>query len=182
MVGLSLLWMQMLAAGPGVNPARTSICSESQHHKYSRVSDSVHAALYHRIVRARSRKENCEGDDTEPIRYGGGVEDAMASVDHVVVDGDHHHGWIKDDATNDTGVHCWVPSLGGFPFLLKLFEYLDARRVHRHLAILPLHPVHCPQPTTKARGWRNYRCVCVRNRAESSFGFVSSDQSQNPGG
>ena len=53
----------------------------------------------------------------------------MAAVDHVVVDGDHHHGWIKDDATNDTGVHCRVPSLGGFPFLLKLFEYLSMFRV-----------------------------------------------------
>ena len=82
-----------------------------------------------RIIGARSRKENCQGEDGEPIRNGGGVEDAMAAVDHVVVDGDHHHGWIKDDATNDTGVHCRVPSLGGFPFLLKLFEYLSMFRV-----------------------------------------------------
>jgi hypothetical protein len=48
----------------------------------------------------------------------------MASVNHVVVDGDRHHGWIEDDAADDAGVHCRVRLLGGFPFLLKLLEYL----------------------------------------------------------
>ena len=92
---------------------------------------SDRSALYHRNQKRGRRK--CHGGEdreadvilNEPVRDGGSVEDAMASVNHVVVDGDHHHRWIKDDAVENTGVHCRVPLLGGFPFLLKLFEYLD---------------------------------------------------------
>lgn len=49
----------------------------------------------------------------------------MASVDHVIVDGDDHHRWIEDDSADDAGVHRAVSLvLGGIPFLLKLLEHL----------------------------------------------------------
>lgn len=37
-----------------------------------------------------------------PVEYDGGVEDTVASMHHVVVYGDNHHGWIKNYSTIHT--------------------------------------------------------------------------------
>jgi hypothetical protein len=38
------------------------------------------------------------GDD------GGGIENAVAAVDDMIVEGDHHQRWIRDDALQLAGV------------------------------------------------------------------------------
>jgi hypothetical protein len=52
----------------------------------------------------------------------------MSSVNHVIINRDDHHRWIEYDATYGTGVHSWVTLFRGFPFLVKLLEYLEMFR------------------------------------------------------
>ncbi len=39
------------------------------------------------------------------VRQGGGIEDGMAAMDHMVVEGQDHESRIGDDPAEDAGVH-----------------------------------------------------------------------------
>nr|ACN31820.1 unknown [Zea mays] len=69
----------------------------------------------------------------------GRVEHAVAPVDHVVVDGENHHGRVQDDAAEHARVHGRVGRRPRCrrrrPFLLHLRKHLGARLVHRDLII-----------------------------------------------
>ena len=49
----------------------------------------------------------------------------MPSVDHMVIYWDHHHGWIKNNSTENAGIHCWIwLLLPRVPLLMQLFNQL----------------------------------------------------------
>ena len=100
------------------------------------------------------------GQNTQPIWNRSSIEDTVSSVNHVIVDRDNHHAWIKYDATNDTGVHSWVTLLGRFPFLLKHLEYLETFRVGLLLYCRDL--LHLSDLWTIWTSHRSTRCLHVK--------------------
>jgi hypothetical protein len=56
----------------------------------------------------------------------GRVEDAVAAVHHVVVDGDGHHRGVQDDAAHHAGVHGPGSRRSLVAVLLKLAQHLHA--------------------------------------------------------